>query len=118
MSLQQRAGHGARRLGRPVGAVGAIAQALIAQAQQPGTVRELAARAQVSFGAAAYTCSRLRAAGQLVPVSDARPARLLAAAALPAAPTNAPAWAQMLQRWSSRGAPALVSAAQHDFAAL
>lgn len=118
MSLQQRGARGSVRLGRPVGAVGAIAQALIAQAQQPGTVRELAARAQVSFGAAAYTCSRLRAAGQLVPVSDARPARLLAAAALPAAPTNAPAWAQMLQRWSSRGAPALVSAAQHDFAAL
>lgn len=117
MSLQQYGAAGSRRPGRPVGAVGAVAQALLAQAQQPGTVRELAARAQVGFSAAAYTCSRLQSAGHLVRVSDGRPARLVVAAAAMSARSSGPCWAQMLQRWSARSVAAS-QATSHDFAAL
>ena len=91
-----------RSPGRPNGSVGTIARALIDHAREPGTVRELAARAQVGFDAAVYTCSRLRASGELVAVSAARPAQLIAAAIAPRLAQNSPAWAQMLQRWFAR----------------
>lgn len=102
-----------RSRGRPLGEVRtALMQAA---SLEPGTVRELAARAQVGFGAAAYTCSRLQSAGQLVRVSDGRPARLVATAA--STRSSGPGWAQMLQRWSSRSVAAS-TATSHDFAAL
>jgi hypothetical protein len=57
---------------------GDIALAILEAArQQPGTVRELAARACVGSRHARYTCSRLQSTGRLVPLTPgARPAVL------------------------------------------
>lgn len=66
------------RPGRPLGD---IAQALIeAAGQKPGTVAELAARAQVGRAPARMTCSRLVTRGQLVVVNRKRPIELQAVA--------------------------------------
>jgi hypothetical protein len=65
--------------GRPAGDV---SQALLsAAAAAPATVRELAARACVGYGAARYTATRLVSRGALVPVAEGRPMVLAAAAA-------------------------------------
>lgn len=64
-------------MARPRGTFGPVARALLdAAAKEPGTVRELAARAQVGYAAANWTTSRLVAAGVLVNTSDRRPAVL------------------------------------------
>lgn len=71
-------GNARSRAGRPRGTFGDLSLQLIRAAQQgPGTVRELAERAQVSADAARFRASRLVACGALVPVADRRP-RLLA----------------------------------------
>lgn len=62
---------------RPRGTYGDVALALLAAADGgPGGVRELAQRAQVGYSAAAWTCSRLVARGELVADRTARPAVL------------------------------------------
>jgi hypothetical protein len=62
---------------RPAGTFGDVRQALCkAAASSPGSVRELATRAQVGFGTAAYTASRMVSDGQLVRLTDSRPAVL------------------------------------------
>lgn len=66
---------GTARAGRPLGP---IALALMAAAATPGTVVELAQRAQVGSAAARVTCSRLLSRGLLVVDGDGRrPARLV-----------------------------------------
>lgn len=61
--------------GRPVGAVGEVARALLAQAAKaPGTARELSRGACVGDRVGMYTVSRLKSAGLLVKVLDSRPA--------------------------------------------
>jgi hypothetical protein len=64
-----------RGMARPTGE---IALALLAQARiRPGTVLELARRAQVGYAAARYTASRLQSTGRLVPLTpNTRPAVL------------------------------------------
>lgn len=63
---------------RPRGSFGEVAQAMLAAAGRgPGPVRELAERAQVGYGVARYTASRLVSVGELVVLDpDARPATL------------------------------------------
>jgi hypothetical protein len=64
-----------RGRGRPVGAVGEVARALLDQAaREPGTARELSRRACVGDRVGMYTVSRLKNAGLLVQVLDGRPA--------------------------------------------
>lgn len=66
---------------RPRGLFGEISQAVLHAAQLgPGTVRELACRAQVGTTAARYTASRLLAAGMLEVEVEGRPAVLRAGA--------------------------------------
>lgn len=66
-----------RGLGRPVGSLGEVAQALVRAAEHgPGTARQLAERACVGYDAARYTASRLVSAGVLSRVSARRPAVL------------------------------------------
>jgi len=62
------------RRGRPFGDVSLAL--LSAAAQGPGTVRELAQRAQVGFGVARVKVSHLVRAGTLVPLTDERPRTL------------------------------------------
>ncbi|MDR7331747.1 hypothetical protein [Roseateles asaccharophilus] len=65
----------ARGRGRPVGAVGEVARALLDEAAAaPGTARELSRRACVGDRVGMYTVSRLKSAGLLVMVLDSRPA--------------------------------------------
>lgn len=59
---------------RPLGAVSLVL--MRAATEQPGTVRQLAERTQVGYGAAKYTASRLLERGQLVQVTVQRPAVL------------------------------------------
>jgi hypothetical protein len=47
-----------------------------AASYRPGTVADLAERAQVGYSAARYTASRLVRAGELVPLNTGRPAML------------------------------------------
>ncbi len=62
---------------RPTGRYGDIAHALMdAAAVGPATVRSLAERAQVGYGAAAYTVTRLVQRGELEVVHACRPAVL------------------------------------------
>ena len=69
-----------RARGRPTGAVGAVAKAMLtAAASGPGTVVQLAERACVGYGAARYTASRLVSSGALSPLSPGRPAILAVA---------------------------------------
>jgi hypothetical protein len=76
----------ARRPGRPTGSYGAITLALIAAARNnPGTVRELAARSLVAFDAAARVASVMVRRGDLYVLRAGRPAIL----AVPAASTSA-----------------------------
>ena len=64
---------------RPRGTFGEVGRALLQEAQrQPGTVKQLAERAQVGYQAAAATASRYLQGGQLVRVSSGRPAVLAA----------------------------------------
>ena len=59
---------------RPKGSYGDVTRALLQAAQQrPGTVRELAQRSQVGFDVARKAASRLKAAGELEPISEGRP---------------------------------------------
>lgn len=64
---------------RPRGSYGEVAQALLRAAGcGPAAVRTLAERAQVGYGAARYTASRLVSVGELVVLDpDARPAVLV-----------------------------------------
>lgn len=64
---------------RPRGSYGEVAQALLRAAEcGPAAVRTLAERAQVGYGAARYTASRLVSVGELVVLDpDARPALLV-----------------------------------------
>ena len=56
---------------------GDLAEAISAAASQgPADVRDLAARAQVGYGAARYTASRMLARGELCLVAAGRPAVL------------------------------------------
>jgi len=65
----------ARGRGRPVGAVGEVARALLERAAAaPGTARELSRGACVGDRVGMYTVSRLKSAGLLVKVLDSRPA--------------------------------------------
>jgi hypothetical protein len=62
---------------RPTGAFGGLAVALRAAAiESPGTVADLAGRAQVGYAAARYTASRLVERGELVVRVPGRPAVL------------------------------------------
>lgn len=56
---------------RPPGEISRVMVA--AAAERPGTVRELAMRTQVGYGAARYTATRLVDRGALVRMSDERP---------------------------------------------
>lgn len=68
------------RVGRPMGEVAA---AMLAQARErPGTVRELAARAQVGYRLGRYTASRMLLRGELVRVLGSRPAVLCASSGM------------------------------------
>lgn len=59
------------------GCYGDVAVALLGAAREgPATVRTLAQRAQVGYGAAWYTACRLKERGQLVVVEEGRPAVL------------------------------------------
>lgn len=59
------------------GCYGDVAQALLGAAREgPATVRTLAERAQVGYGAAWYTATRLKDRGELVVLEDRRPAVL------------------------------------------
>jgi hypothetical protein len=83
---------------RPRGSFGDIARALRTAAEQgPGTVRELAARAQVGQRCAWYTANRLIGAGELAIVREQRPMVLMLGdgkAAAPAAHNQANVSAQ------------------------
>ena len=80
---------------------GEIRMALLDAAKQaPGTVRELAERAQVGFATAKYTASRMIDTDQLVRVEDGRPARY-AAPDCPAIPPGGETLADALQRLHS-----------------
>lgn len=69
---------------RPRGSFGEVAQAFIAAAvEAPGTVLEIAKRAQVGHDVGRYTASRLVACGVLVPIGETRPAVLAAKTTLP-----------------------------------
>jgi hypothetical protein len=61
---------------RPLGEVSRVLMS--AAAEKPGTVRQLAERTQVGYRVAEYTASRLVERGQLVRLSDRRPAVLAA----------------------------------------
>jgi len=64
-------------LGRPSGSFGPVSVALRQQAAAaPGTVRDLAHRAQVGVKVARYTASRLLERGELVALQGSRPAVL------------------------------------------
>jgi hypothetical protein len=64
---------------RPRGTHGDVAAALLQAAQTlPGTVRDLAGRAQVGYATARYTVSRLVDRGELVVHAAGRPAVLAA----------------------------------------
>jgi hypothetical protein len=59
-------------MGRPVGAFGEIAQALLRSAQEgPADVRTLAVKSQVGLRAAQVTVSRLVSRGRLVKADEA-----------------------------------------------
>lgn len=76
---------------------GELAEALSAAAAHgPGPVAALAARAQVGYSVARYTASRMVARGELVKVSDDRPALL----ALPTPEDDSPP-GQSLSFWES-----------------
>jgi hypothetical protein len=63
---------------------GELSQALVKAAEQgPGAVRTLAERAQVGYGAARYTASRMVDRGELVVLGAGRPALLGVPSALP-----------------------------------
>ncbi len=70
---------------RPRGSYGEVASALLDRAEEPGTVREIALRAQVSVPVARYTISRLVDRGDLVVLDGSRPATVMRAAAEDAA---------------------------------
>lgn len=62
---------------RPLGSYGDVARALLGAAEEGcAPVRELAERALIGYGAAAYTASRLVDRGHLVVVEQGRPAVL------------------------------------------
>lgn len=92
------------RLGRPRGSFGDVAQALdAAAATSPGTVKELAARAQVGYRVAQYTATRLVDAGKLAKLNEGRPAVLGRPAAAGMLPPGAASGWGALQRalWPS-----------------
>lgn len=61
--------------GRPVGEVGEVSRAMLAEAARaPGTARELSRRACVGDRVGMYTASRLASSGLLVKVLNSRPA--------------------------------------------
>ena len=75
---------------RPTGTWGPVGAALLHAAHQgPGTVAELAQRAQVGFKSARYTATRLCQAGELQVVQGGRPQVLAPAVYQPAGPHDA-----------------------------
>lgn len=92
---------------RPRGSYGPVATALLqAWAQAPAPVREVAQRAQVGYGVAKRTASRLRQCGELVVLSGGRPAVLAVPGTVlePAADL-----ARVVAQWrTGRGQPRLV----------
>ena len=66
-------------MSRPVGSTGAVRQALLDAAREVGTVRQIAARAQVGYDLARCTVSRMIDAGELLVLDERRPALLVAA---------------------------------------
>lgn len=94
---------------RPRGSFGPVGRALLDAAQtSPGQVRQLAARAQVSYAAARYTASRLVEAGALVVIDSGRPATLAPSSA--AGPDEGPALAWLVLH----RLPGLPVAAEHQ----
>lgn len=80
--------------------MGPIAKAMRqAAAQKPGSVRELAQRAQVGYAAACYTATRMVQRGELVPVTTSRPVVLQAAGDVPPDPPAAPAAEGQVRWW-------------------
>lgn len=98
----------ARRAGRPAGSFGELSGALLTAAQAgPGTVRELAARAQVGFDAARYRAPYLVRAGALQVVQPGRPQVLgVAAVAAPAGRPAEEAFALLARSFWERPQPA------------
>lgn len=77
---------------------GDIRMALLKAAEEaPGSVRELAERAQVGYTAARYTASRMLDRDELMVVEEGRPARL-SAPNCPAIPPGGETLADALQR--------------------
>jgi hypothetical protein len=56
-----------------------VRQALLDAAREVGTVRQIAARAQVGYGLARCTVSRMVDAGELLVLDERRPALVVAA---------------------------------------
>jgi hypothetical protein len=86
--------------------MGEISLAMLSMAaQQPGTVRDLAMRAQVGYDVARYTATRLVERGQLVRVADQRPAVLGVAPPQPPGGESLGLALQQLSRsfWESDG---------------
>ena len=83
---------------RPYCAYGDVRQALAKAAEEaPGSVRELAERAQVGYSVARYTASRMLDRDELMVVEPGRPA-VLAAPSCPALPPGGETLADALQR--------------------
>lgn len=94
---------GQRARGRPHGAMGAVAKALLsAAASGPGTVVQLAERACVGYAAARYTASRLVSAGALSPLCSGRPAVLAVTAQDGPAPGDAACGLEALRLFWAR----------------
>jgi hypothetical protein len=72
-------------MSRPSGSTGAVRQALLDAAREVGTVRQIAARAQVAYGLARCTASRMVDAGELLVLDERRPALVVAATSVVAA---------------------------------
>lgn len=89
---------------RPRGTHGGIARAILHVADEPATVRELAERAQVGYGVARYTASRLVDRGHLEVVASGRPAVLQRAEAAPTAAAVRPAPLVLDALWWGRSA--------------
>jgi hypothetical protein len=83
---------------RPYSAYGDVRHALAAAAMEaPGSVRQLAERAQVGYAVAKYTASRMLDRDELVVIVPGRPA-VLAAPTCPAIPPGGETLGDALQR--------------------
>jgi hypothetical protein len=83
---------------RPYSSYGGVRQALTqAATEAPGSVRQLAERAQVGYSVAKYTASRMLDRDELVVIVPGRPA-VLAAPTCPAIPPGGETLGDALQR--------------------